>query len=369
MSQVAILLWVTATATANPELDVRAEPTFEGPGIERTFAYTSIPTHQQQEVLDAWADSRNLLLQPPVTTAQSGLGNYDAALVSHIEDLLEQARLSAGSLAEDLASEQLAQAEQIIYGHAELPQAGYLLAEVASQLSRLAETQGLLRLAEIQRQRAITLEGSRARAYTDHAEVQTTTRTQSSPNESSSVMVRGLKGTDLLEWDGAVQASHQFTTTVGEHHARVLREGIVVWAGFVLVHRGLPSIAVEVPAPRPCSASDLAGVHLTRDRVVVEEAVECPLWAIARPAAGPGIKVALCRYRECGPLLEWQRGFGKALAPPLHRPHPFRWPSWAGYVAAGLGAAAATTLVLWQTGAFDEPEPGPTTWRFGGVTE
>jgi hypothetical protein len=67
--------------------------------------------------------------------------------------------------------------------------------------------------------------------------------------------------------------------------------------------------------------------------------------------------------------MNWQEGFREPLLRPLHEAHPWQLPAWAGYVAAGVGAAAATGLVLWQSGAFDDPAEQPKSFSFGGIEE
>jgi len=149
----------------------------------------------------------------------------------------------------------------------------------------------------------------------------------------------------------------------------VLRDDALIWAGFVLVHDADNELAIPAPAPRPCSKPDLSGVSVHRDRVTGAEGVRCPRWAVARPAAGRGVDVALCRHGACGALMNWQEGFGEPLVRPLHEAHPWRLPAWTGYLAAGVGAAAATGLLLWQSGAFEDPAQEPRSFSFGGIAE
>ena len=371
MNQAVILLWVPATLLGREPIDVSAEPTWtRHPALASgpTFAYTEgtrPPQRTELEALTTLAERHLLRIEPPVPTPRSQLPAYNGAIVQQVESLLEQARLSAGSLDERLALEQLAEAEALIYQHAELPQAGFLLAEAASQQAGIMERQGNGQLAQIQRLRAEALEGPRSRPYAAATEVQTTSNDGAS-TAASSIQIGGLLPTDILVWDGTVKASRSFSTRVGEHHAHVLREGQLIWAGFVMVYRAMADVDLVVGPPAPCTRSDLT-VRIEHDRVIPAQGVGCPLWALARPATSDGVDVALCRFDHCSSLLNWQAGFGKPLVAPLHDQHPFRLPRWALYVAAGVGAAAATSLILWQTGAFDDPKRAPATWTFGGI--
>jgi hypothetical protein len=269
-----------------------------------------------------------------------------------------------------LALEQLAQAETLIYEHPELPQAGFLLAEAAAQQAPIFEHTGQARLAQIQRLRAATLEGERVRPYAAATEVHSTPSDARAPAAGSrDVTVTGLAAGDTLVWDGSPIAARRLTVPIGEHHVQVLRDTALIWAGFLLVHGADTEVRVPVAPPAPCSRRDLSGAGVQHDRVTGAEGVRCPLWALARPAAGKGVDVALCRRSECGSLMNWQEGFGEPLVKPLHEAHPWRLPSWTGYVAAGVGAAAATGLILWQSGAFDDPAEQPRSFTFGGIEE
>ncbi len=374
MNQAVILLWVSSTLFGRDRVDVSTEPTWttrpalaSGP----TFAYTEAtppPNPSELAALTTWAERHLLRLEPPAPANASSLPAYARAVVRQIEDLLEQARLSAGSLDERLALEQLAQAEALIYEHAELPQAGLLLAEAASQQASIAERHGNGTLAQIQRLRAEALEGPRVRPYADSTEVQVGSNDGSPTIVASTqrIQVRGLAITDTLVWDGNVRGPRRFSTLVGEHHAQVLREGQLIWAGFVMVYKTSTEVNLAVEAPAPCTRSDLV-VSVEHERPMPASGVRCPLWALARPAKSAGVDIALCRLDRCGALQHWRVGFGEPLVAPLHEEHPFRLPNWALYVAAGFGAAAATSLVLWQSGAFDDPERTPATWSFGGI--
>ncbi|HEY6723970.1 MAG TPA: hypothetical protein VI197_08055 [Polyangiaceae bacterium] len=368
MSQAVILVWVSVT-TGSAAPHVGEEPTPHARTVT-TFDYTTSATPSQRRAITAWAQSHLLSIAAPATDAATGPRGYDSGVVERIEELLEQARVSAGSLDDALALEQLALAEALIYEHPELPQAGFLLAEAAAQQAPIVEHAGQARLAQIQRLRAATLEGERVRPYAAATEVHSTSSDARGPNAGSrDVTVTGLATGDTLVWNGSPIAARRLTVPIGEHHVQVLRDSSQIWAGFLLVHDADREIRVPVAPPAPCSRADLSVASVRRDHVIGSQGVRCPLWAIARPAAGKGIDVALCRRAECGSLMNWQEGFGEPLVKPLHEAHPWRLPSWAGYVAAGVGAAAATSLILWQSGAFDDPEEQPRSFTFGGIEE
>ncbi len=369
MSQAVILFWVSATLSGVAADDVRPKPTSPAIGGWATTTQAAKPSREQQAALEAWAEARLLKLAPPKEEASSHWPSYSAVLVRRVESLLEQARLSAGSLDETLALEQLHHAESLVYDHPELPQASYLLAEAAWQQAALAERAGNAELSSIQRSRAETLEGSRARAYASAPEVQTSLTRASSTIVNQRLRVQGLTESDRLVWDGVLLETRHLSTRAGEHHAQVFREGQLAWAGFVMVASGATTLDLPLAAPAPCTRSDLASARIQHNRVLLDRAVRCPLWAVARPSNQKGVDIALCRHDSCGSLLNWREAFGAPLTEPLHARHPWRLPSWTIYLAAGVGAAAATGLTLWQAGAFDEPERAPATWSFGGVSE
>lgn len=378
MSQAVILVWVSVT-TGSAAAHVGAVPTpgAPGPAATTTFDYTAATTPSQRRAITAWAQSHLLSLVPPTRDTPKQIAGYDPALVEQLEDLLEQARMSAGSLDEALALEQLERAEALIYEHSELPQAAFLLAEAAEQQAAILERSGQARLARIQRLRAVTLEGDRVRPYAAATEVHSTSEGAAAPAEGArDVTIAGLVPEDQLVWNGSSLTAQRVTVPIGEHHVQVFRNDALIWSGFLLVHGADTLVRIPVAPPAPCSRAELSSPSVLHDRVIGAEQVRCPLWAIARPAAGhatgsgsDGIDVALCRQATCGAFMNWQEGFGEPLVRPLHQAHPWRLPAWASYVAAGIGAAAATGLLLWQSGAFEDPAEEPRSFSFGGIQE
>jgi hypothetical protein len=212
------------------------------------------------------------------------------------------------------------------------------------------------------RDAAALLEGARTTAY--EASLGGAPSKGDARGESRELF--GLLPSDEIEWDGRPSGA-TLTAASGEHQVRVLRRGALVWAGWVELAPGQSRVTLTVPVPEPCTALDLGNVGSKRGRAVPPSDVRCPNWALARPAERSSVEIATCQGSECGPWLRWRHDAGVPSVPPDHRHATEPWPVWATYVAAGVGAVLATGLVLWQTGAFDEPEPGSTVWVFGGV--
>ena len=91
----------------------------------------------------------------------------------------------------------------------------------------------------------------------------------------------------------------------------------------------------------------------------------CQRFAIVRPEA-QGVSVALCGRKGCGPLVHWQRRPKPAPFTPITLGRS-RLPGWAGFAIAGAGAALATSLVLWQTGALDRGQRAAGALEYGGL--
>ena len=366
MSQAVILVWLPATMLPPATMSGGvADAVGDVPTSEPAPPDASAPSASQRALLRGWAEHRLLSLEAPRANPRGPHGGYPSDLVRRIEDLLEQARTLSGSLDEERALDQLAQAERLIYDHPELPQAAFLLAEAASQQAEVSERTGQPRLAAVQRLRAEVIEGKRAETYTANAPPES----DATSSVARMIQVHGLARADVLEWNGARQPSAKAMAAPGEHHVRVLRFGDNVWSGFVTVPLTGESIGLDVPPPEPCTRADLAMVSVRGQQIVGSEGVRCAQWIAARPAERGAIEVALCHGERCGKLRLWQAGDGALLTAPLHPDPGWRWPVWATYLTIGIGVAATTGAVLWQSGAFDEPERGPVTWTFGGIED
>lgn len=316
---------------------------------------TSAAQASHEPELDSWARARWVQLEPPAADAPAGLP-YDDALIQRVEELLDQARLAASSLDDTTASERLRAVEDSLREHPAMPQAAWLLAEAlqieASIAGRTAPDERPKLLA-----RARALEGQRAAAFGEPAAPR-------APSASLLSVSLSTRGSDQGYVDGN-RVGRRFELLPGEHHVRVVRRGRVVWAGWVPVEQA-GALALPLPAPVACSLDDLGDVRVSGGRVAVPADVACPRWAVARPAAGGGIEIASCRGSSCGPLIPWKRHYGAMYAGPPQPPPEPGFPAWASWALVGVGAAVLTAGVLWQAGAFDEPEPGATRFELWG---
>lgn len=293
-----------------------------------------------------------------------GLAAYDAARVDAIESELEQARTALAALEETSASARLHKIETELLAHPHLPQASFLMAECLALLAQAARGQAPERAAELEQKRA-ALEGPRAAAFGE------STTTGAKPPQLS-LNVAGIEATDELELDGARWPSNtaQLALTPGLHHARVWRGNRPIFAAFTLVTAGQTTLTLEVPKRASCSAEDLEQVP----RMASNEAqsrpaplpsgIACGQWAQVREEPG-GIGVALCEQSRCGAFMHWQRRAPAPFAPIATSQK--RFPTWAGVVIAGGAALVASSVVLWQSGAFERGRPAAATWEYGGL--
>jgi hypothetical protein len=313
--------------------------------------------------LDAWARARLVQLED-ATPAGPASADYDDALVRKIEQLLEQARVATDTLDEATALARLAEAEALIARHPELPQAAWLSAERLLAEAALRDRQkdgadgarALRASARVLGEQRVAPLAETAAAGSGALDAAT------APLE---VRIAGALPQDRLFWDGRA-ARTRLKAHSGLHHVRVVREGRAVWAGWTAVPETGGTLTLPVPAPRHCSLDDLGSTAIRDTRVLAPRAARCRAWAVARPT-GAGIQVATCRGNRCGTLLDWRRGDGGEFAGPPQSAPERSLPAWV-FVAAGIGAAALTGTVLWQSGVFDEPEPAQDRVLFTGPT-
>jgi hypothetical protein len=280
----------------------------------------------------------------------------DQARVLSLEGELEQARTALSALEEARANERLSRVEADLLAHPYLPQATFLMGECLALQAQAARERDPARALLLEARREV-LEGPRARAFGESAP-------QPAPSAVSTRSLSGLAAVDELELDGAalISGTRQVELAAGLHHVRVFRHGRAIFAKFVSVEPNQEALSLDAPALVPCSAEDLEGVAANQ---AIPRGVSCERWAQVRADIGGGIGVALCERDHCGAFTHWQRRAPAPFAPiAIDRRN---LPSWAGFALAGASVLVATSLVLWQAGAFDHGHPTATTWEYGGL--
>ena len=299
----------------------------------------------------------------PVTGAGAGAGlsAYDGARVDRIEAILEQARTSLSALEEEAATTLLAQVEQELFAHPHLPQAAFLMAECLALQAQATRARDPARASELETTR-VALEGPRATAFGDAVAAGT-------PGVQA-LHVTGLSPIDQLELDGGpASAQSQVELAPGLHHARVWRAGRLIFATFVRTRAGQTELALPAPRLVQCDQDDLAALEVgarstDASGAAVPAGIACQSWAMVR-AESAGIGVAQCSGSRCGAFVHWQRRPAEPFTPAVvdHQ----RLPTWATFAIVGAATVAATSVVLWQAGAFDSGNPNAASFRYAGV--
>jgi len=194
------------------------------------------------------------------------------------------------------------------------------------------------------RQRAAVLEGPRAVPFSDRAP---SSELGAAPGHL--VAINGPELDDTLEWDG-IEAPSPVTTAPGEHHARVLRGGRLLWAGWTKVSDADTQLRLPVPETVACSADDIGQGHFAGGRALAAPHARCDSYVLARARSGGGIEAALCERESCGQLVIWERTSSASAV----RDTPKK--IWPYAVALSAGALAVTGLVLWRAGVFDRAD-------------
>jgi hypothetical protein len=314
--------------------------------------FSGLLSAQEQESLRHFTKRRGVEVIAPTPTPPAPYPRYRAEFVSDLEGRLDEARTLASSLDEERALVVLDALERDLLSAPELPQASFLLAEhhrVAASVVR-HQPEGAARV-EALLNGARALEGPRAAAFGEPAET--------TPAGAPPVPLRfGDVGTrDVLELDGEPGGKER-SVRPGLHHARVLREGELVWAGFVEVGAspGQSELRLGVRPVTACSREDLVGVEARAGSLRPRPGIACARWFALRRAFG-GLEVAECSRSNCG---AFQR------LPSVSEERP-TLPEWAKPVIAGAGTAGVVLGLLWAAGAFSpETPPGRTTFVYRG---
>jgi hypothetical protein len=304
------------------------------------------PQGKARAALDAWAAARNYALESPRTEPDDG-GEASRAVAGQCEQKLEQARDQQNAGDDDAARQSLASVEQTLRDHPELLQASWLMAERYRLEGQIAARRG--ESAALWQERAEVLEGGRAPSFGEARR-----GSIELPSVPVTIAVHGARSHETF-WDGA-RTDDRFSTVRGEHHLAIARGKRVAWSGWVstLLATHLDVWIADAP---PCTAEDLEGAAFAATgKVHAPIGVRCPAWAVAGPGETRGtIRAALCEHAECQPGSTW----AYEIFAPGGSAETTRTglPPWATWTIVGVGVAAATSLVLWQSGVFDRPEP------------
>jgi hypothetical protein len=322
MSQTAVLVWLSAAS---------ALPTFHAD-------------------LAAFAQSRLLRFEAPRENAAAFRASaYAPDVVAQVESSLEEARNATASLEQSQALAALERADQLLRDHPELPQSAWLMAEILELSADVENTApDGADAATALRQRAAALEGPRAVPFSDRAP---SSEVASAPGHL--LAVNGLEPADTLEWDGSDVAS-PVTTAPGEHHARVLRGGRLLWAGWAKVGDAETQLHLPVPETVACSPDDIGQGHFAGGRAVPAPHARCDSYVLARARSGGGIEAALCERESCGNVVIWEHPSSPTA---VHDAPKKIWPY---TVALSAGALALTGLVLWRAGVFNRSDAATT---------
>ena len=308
---------------------------------------TEKPEPRAQALLDAWGADHGLRFEPPVTEDEPNDAQTQRELGEALDRALDQARDQFTAGDERTARQTLARVEQTLRAEPRLLQAAWLLAEryrLEAQIARSTGAEG----AALWDARADALEGERAPAFGEND-----VRRAAPTRIDVAVAVHGARRFEAF-WDG-VRAASRMSVVPGEHHLLVLQGGRVDWAGWVSVLRP-GTLDVWVRDAAPCSAEDLAGLAPAQEPTP-PAGIRCPRWALSMPGPAPGtVRIALCQRELCEPMVT-AGGIGEVVAPSPAAAPSRGFPAWATWTLAGLGAALATSVVLWRAGVFERNEP------------
>lgn len=308
------------------------------------------PSAPEQATLEAWARANGVALVEPQAAVSPV--KYDPRVALRAELALERAR-TAISTRDPRAQAELDELAELLAAHPELPQAAWLEAERQLLLAELLQMLGDATRAAALRDSARALEGGRAETF-DAEPV----RASSATPESHPLPELELRRGDVLYVDGR-RARLDERFAAGRHLLQLQRADVLVLATWSEL--GAEPSRVTLAPAASCSRVDLAGTEGGSTAPSADAAVTCPRWLAARAAPG-GVQVARCEASRCdrwtrlgtsGPVAVFDaQGAEQDSSSWLASP----WVTWG---AAFTGVAIVTSLVLWQTGAFDGRERAP----------
>lgn len=355
------------------------------------------PDAVAERALLAWARSHGVTFAWPRDERPAALPT-DASVADQVEDLLDRARDATAARDGDATDRATAAAESLLRGHPELPQGGWLMAEIErarSTRSRRADPADAA-AAERDWAGAEALDGGRVpgiaeTAATSHpADAQLTLEFPPElPDEDGAwldgqtlSLPRGPSGGQGTNGPGGAGAgsglagSLQVATHAGTHALVVTAGGRPVWARWIDVAPGASALAIDAPLAPACSFDDTARARIASDRVMATH-VRCASWIAAAPARAAGatsaLRIAVCAADGCGPPVEWREPAPWTLA---LRPGDAaggaaeaakeRWPAWATWAVVGAGAAVAAGVAVVASGAL-RSAPTETPFVSGGL--
>lgn len=329
--------------------------------------------------LGEWARARGVRLggleeRPPGT-------QLDVSLGDRAERELERAREAIGATDADTAERALARVEALLRDHPELPQAAWLRAEVERTWSARwlrVEPRDEAR-ARTAWENAQALDGGRVpgigeTSFPPRPAVKATIVVQGEPSldpsEHAPRLTLLLDGRPLAPAEsGPSGLVYAVEIAPAEHHLLAMSDGGVVFSSWVAIAGSSPTTRLSIAEGGACGRDRFTDVQHRDGRIVNVSGITCPRWIAAVPADKRGsVLVARCEREACGPLLEWRVERLPAYGPPQAHGKTARWPSWATWTLAGIGAATATTMALIATGVF-EARPVEPRFVVGGARQ
>jgi hypothetical protein len=204
-----------------------------------TQAVEVVPRSELERIEARWSAR---FVAVPRGAAPLTFPDYSSEVVAEVERLLERARTEGAALAEDEAQSALSEVERVLHAHPELPQAAWLMAERHELGASLAERTRATDPRE-QHLRARALEPERAATFGQEP----APLAQELP--VFRLAIRGPERRDQLEWDGA-ERTFPADVRPGEHQLRVLRDGALIWAGWVSVAATRPVLELDADRSR-----------------------------------------------------------------------------------------------------------------------